>query len=181
MTHYHYTDPLDKYAESAWRRLELTPPADLTAVCKFLKIRIHKKQMDADVCGFYVVTPKGRRVIRINKLLDMVPARRRFTLAHEIGHHLMLPVDAAPGTVCELRQYNNPDTEEERRANRFAAAILMPHWIVRKWWEELSGNPDARVPIMASRFDVSLSAMRIRVNELKLENSRLQMKTFAMG
>ncbi|MEN6521340.1 MAG: hypothetical protein ABFD46_09365, partial [Armatimonadota bacterium] len=59
---------------------------------------------------------------------------------------------------------------EERRADRFAAALLMPHWLVREWWDELSSNPTGRVPVMASRFSVSLSAMRIRVKELGLRD-----------
>ncbi|MEN6370908.1 MAG: ImmA/IrrE family metallo-endopeptidase [Armatimonadota bacterium] len=166
----YYLDPLERYAESAWKRLELEPPVDLDAVRKFLRIRFYKKYMDPDIYGLYVVTQKGQRVIRVNSLLDLHPVRRRWTIAHEIGHHLMLPKNAQPGTVCELRRtYVSSRPIEEIRADRFAAALLMPHWLVREWWSELASNPTGRVPVMASRFGVSLSAMRIRVKELGLK------------
>ncbi|MEN6566013.1 MAG: ImmA/IrrE family metallo-endopeptidase, partial [Veillonellales bacterium] len=99
----YYLDPLERYAESAWRRLNLEPPVDLDVVRRFLKIRLSKKIMSSNIYGLYVVTPKGQRVIRVNSLMDIYPARKRWTIAHEIGHHLMLPKNAQPGTVCELR------------------------------------------------------------------------------
>ncbi|MEN6371427.1 MAG: ImmA/IrrE family metallo-endopeptidase [Armatimonadota bacterium] len=166
-------EPLERYAESAWKRLELEPPVDLDSVRRFLKIRLYKKALEPEICGMYIVTPNGRRLIHINTLLDLLPVRKRWTIAHEIGHHLMLPRNAAPGTYYDIDEDFNGElvqSRDECRANHFAAALLMPHWLVREWWGELASNPTGRVPIMADRFGVSLSAMRIRVKELGLQS-----------
>ncbi len=168
---YHYDDKLERYAASAWRRFNLKPPvtlSDIVSICKFLHIRIHEKAMAPDVFGLYVVTPKLRRVIRVNKSLDLRPTSKRFTIAHEIGHHLMLPSNPRPGTVCELRK-TMPINDEELRANRFAGALLMPHWLVQELWEEYSSNPYGRIAIIADRFGVARATAQIRVRDMGLE------------
>jgi Zn-dependent peptidase ImmA (M78 family) len=153
----------------AWKTLRLEPPADLILICKRLKIVLLKKLIANDILGVYVITPEHRHVVTVNK--GIKETRQRFTLAHEIGHHLMLAKDVKPGIVCKLREqytHNVILPEEERRANRFASSLLMPHWYVKEWYKELASNKDARVPVMADRFGVTLSAMSVRLRELGL-------------
>ncbi|MEN6370382.1 MAG: ImmA/IrrE family metallo-endopeptidase [Armatimonadota bacterium] len=167
------SDPLVRYAESAWKRLKLEPPVDLDSVRRFLKIRLSKKPLDPEICGMYIVTSKGRRMIQLNSLLDLSPTRKRWTIAHELGHHLMLPRDAAPGAFYDVKDNFTAElsgSTDEVRANRFAAELLMPHWLVNKWYDELYSNPTGRIIIMADRFGVSISAMMIRLRELRLQS-----------
>lgn len=102
------------------------------------------------------------------------PGRRRFTIAHEIGHLVLhaptskgvfydRPTDIreidgdSPGELPELRQ-------REREANVFARELLMPEPLVNEQAHATGFN----LPALASRFEVSVPAMRLRLRLLKL-------------
>ena len=87
--------------------------------------------------------------------------RRRFTIAHEIGHFVLHPGRLAPergGAVSEAWQ------EQEREADQFAAELLMPEDLVREAVVE-HGDDASR---LADRFDVSRQAMQTRLRRLGL-------------
>ena len=87
--------------------------------------------------------------------------RRRFTIAHEIGHFLLHPERA----VTERGGATNKTMAAcEREANQFAAELLMPEHLVRQ--AVLEEGPDAR--LLADRFDVSAQAMHLRLRRLGL-------------
>lgn len=103
------------------------------------------------------------------------PGRRRFTIAHEIGHLLLhVPVahevfydrpadireideDPSDGELPELRR-------REREANVFARELLMPEPLVTEQAHATGFNLSA----LANRFEVSVPAMRLRLRLLKL-------------
>ncbi len=103
------------------------------------------------------------------------PGRRRFTIAHEIGHLILhVPVvrevfydrpsdireideDPAGGELPELRR-------REREANAFARELLMPEPLVNEQAHATGFN----LPALANRFEVSVPAMRLRLRLLKL-------------
>ena len=85
--------------------------------------------------------------------------RRRFTIAHEIGHFVLHPGRLAPergGAVKEAWQL------QEREAYQFAAEILMPEDLVQAAVLEHGGD----VGRLADRFDVSRKAMQARLRWL---------------
>ncbi len=84
--------------------------------------------------------------------------RIRFTVAHEIGHWVLGRSGVVACHCEELR-----DRAEERRANRFAAALLMPREDAVACW--MSGKAFTS---MAARYEVSLEAMHWRLVELGL-------------
>ncbi len=87
-----------------------------------------------------------------------VAARRRFTLAHELGHWVCQHLEgkAAP-FYCRSKDVA-PDTDQalEREANVFAAELLMPEPAVRAVF---SGS----VEVTAEAFGVSEEAMHWRL------------------
>ena len=95
------------------------------------------------------------------------PGRRRFTIAHELGHwHLHRESDVhARGLFCRSEDVGGADQEMraaraiEAQANRFAAALLMPEALVRAEAERWKLN----VHVLAKRFGVSLPAMHLRL------------------
>lgn len=103
------------------------------------------------------------------------PGRRRFTIAHEIGH-LVLHVSGTrkafydgPGDIREIDE--KPVGEElpdlgrrEREANAFARELLMPEPLVSEQAHATGFN----LPALANRFEVSVPAMRLRLRLLKL-------------
>jgi Zn-dependent peptidase ImmA (M78 family) len=99
--------------------------------------------------------------------------RRRFTLAHELGHHLLrhtasFHVDFADagGTAGSAPGYN---WQHERAANDFAANLLMPAPWVRHA-AQVSGD----IGQLAKQFDVSRAAMGFRLASLGLREGPLE-------
>lgn len=169
MSRLHFEDEAELFAHKAWRTLKLEAPADLGRVCVRLKIEVHEREFVPEIDGFYLRLPGAPPVIAVNNSYTKPLARRRFTLAHEIGHHL-LGRYITPG-----QRYFVFDAAKARRSileracDRFASLLLMPEDLTRAFYQELSHNPTNRVAIMANRFGVSPQALRRRLRELGLE------------
>jgi Zn-dependent peptidase ImmA (M78 family) len=106
-------------------------------------------------------------VIWVNR--DQARTRQRFTLAHELGHHLLrhadtfhldLGGDLAPNATGGHPNY---DWRAERAANEFAASLLMPASMVRR-----AAATATDVAALASQFKVSPAAMGFRLTALNI-------------
>jgi Zn-dependent peptidase ImmA (M78 family) len=88
--------------------------------------------------------------------------RQRFTLAHELAHHVYK--DAAI-IDPESNVFGSPKSPRERRANTFAAEFLIPLQAVNAWMEARgASNVDLRLVVeLASFFRVSAKAALIRL------------------
>ncbi len=98
------------------------------------------------------------------------PPRRRFTIGHELGHHVMhrtgqqalfcrkVTVDPDESKPADTRP-PLPVTEEE--ANMFAAALLMPGELMRLHYRDCDGEFEE----MCRRFDSSAAAMGKRLHQ----------------
>jgi Zn-dependent peptidase ImmA (M78 family) len=89
--------------------------------------------------------------------------RRRFTLAHELGHWVCQHLEGKTAPIyCRVADIqpepSAADRSLEREANIFAAELLMPEPAVGEVWKELRD-----VSACAARFDVSPTAMHWRV------------------
>ena len=93
------------------------------------------------------------------------PGRRRFSLAHELGHHLT-------GDAYEPSpRLGTSDTE--RMFNAFAAYLLMPRSSVLSIWDEFSAwSPRLAAIAVAVRFSVSWTAACNQLRNLDLIDSR---------
>jgi hypothetical protein len=103
------------------------------------------------------------------------PGRRRFTIAHEIGH-LVLHVPVVKGAFydrpADIREIEDDAADKElpelrrreREANVFARELLMPERLVN----EQAHTTGFNVPALADRFEVTVPAMRLRLRLLKL-------------
>ncbi|MER3411291.1 MAG: hypothetical protein C4305_02485, partial [Thermoleophilia bacterium] len=89
--------------------------------------------------------------------------RRRFTVAHELGHWVcqVLAGRAAPVFCRPLDLSAATDRSQEREANVFAAELLMPE-------EAVVGCFAGNVAECAARFQVSEEAMHWRLFNLGL-------------
>lgn len=90
------------------------------------------------------------------------PPRRRFTIAHELGHWILhrtgqQALFCRHGSVAEVERPELPTAEVE--ANAFAAALLMPADLVREHHRTHSGDLEQLCLI----FDSSERAMRRRL------------------
>jgi Zn-dependent peptidase ImmA (M78 family) len=92
--------------------------------------------------------------------------RQRFSCAHEIGHYLKRVTGRKDDTWGYIDRRgpsaSGGTNADEIYANQFAAELLMPEERVRDLHQTLS--PAA----MAVEFDVSLGAMKFRLENLRL-------------
>ncbi len=90
--------------------------------------------------------------------------RKRFTIAHELGHYFLHLNNKDDALVVEYRTINNNGNDEkEKEANSFAAALLMDEVLVKSLWNDLKS-----VQAIADIFQVSYEAMGYRLNNLGL-------------
>lgn len=101
------------------------------------------------------------------------PRRRRFTIAHEIGHWVLhistgQLYGCRPADIVEQAPHGRTEPRDLKRieaeANRFAAELLMPETLVVASANALGSN----VAALADRFDVSVPAIRVRLKQFGL-------------
>jgi hypothetical protein len=108
-------------------RLNLAPPIDVEKLCSsFADLSFKKFPIDIDGLCLDLKIPGKRPKVWVSRTMPFV--RRRFTLAHEIGH-IIIPWHR--GTIID--DIEAPQSSEKGRywdmeaeANRFAAELLMP-------------------------------------------------------
>jgi Zn-dependent peptidase ImmA (M78 family) len=147
------------------------PPVDVESIAKALSVRVEGADLDPDVSGV-LVRAKGLAIIGVNA--DNAPNRRRFTIAHELGHFVLhrggTYIDKGIFARFRDSESGSGTSREEREANAFAAALLMPaDWVQT----EFSSRPfdladDCALQELSSLFGVSSQAMLYRLNNLRL-------------
>lgn len=150
-------------------------PLNVEQLATELGIDLQYGQFSQNISGVLKRKNKeGCPVIIINSADS--PVRQRFTIAHELGHYLLhsqklLHVDSNFETVY-FRDENSSRANkiEEIQANAFAAELLMPSKDLEDQFKKLSTqNLENIVIILAKRYQVSTTAMAIKVNKV-LEN-----------
>lgn len=153
------------------------PPVDVRAAAESLGFPVQGLgDLGEDVSGAFVSHPGGG-VIAVNRGHHLV--RRRFTIAHELGHGLLhkgrmpLFVDKSYAVAFRDRRSSTGEVRMEREANAFAAALLMPEGMVRAVADELAwthgldmGGGGGALRELAKRFKVSQEAMSYRLANL---------------
>ncbi len=143
-----------------------TPPVDVSAVARALKISVSYERLDNDVSGVLLLENATAKVA-INESHHR--NRQRFTLAHEIGHVLL---HAEGDRVFVDRRFfrnewsSSGELREEIEANAFAASLLMPRTFLEQCVEAEGGITDIDVFRLATRFEVSEQAMTLRLVKL---------------
>ncbi|GGF15867.1 ImmA/IrrE family metallo-endopeptidase [Youhaiella tibetensis] len=157
------------------RRAQTKVPVDLEGICREFGIRLHEAWLDTDISGELVSIPEtGSYQINVNA--SHSTARKRFTIAHELGHfflhrHLIgrgIDDDRVYRSTSAGRYHNTAiGPREETEANRFAASLLMPQSHIVQLQRDGVLTPEA----LAAKLLVSPAAMRIRLG-LPVDGSR---------
>jgi Zn-dependent peptidase ImmA (M78 family)/transcriptional regulator with XRE-family HTH domain len=143
-----YTSPED-IAESVRRVLtEVTGPiANLVHEAEQLGVLMVNRNLGAPRIDAIGTWPAGHRPLFL--LNSSAPAdRKRFTLAHELGHTVMHPA---------------PVPDQEAEADRFASELLMPAAEIRA---ELHNLSLARLVALKQRWRVSMAALVRRARDV---------------
>ena len=146
------------YALALYQHIDLTkPPVELPSILKAVDISVQAADLGGSALG-YSVQMNERPLIIVDRGLSL--ARKRFTIAHELGHCIMHP---GRGQLARTERTGRL----ERQADIFAATLLMPEPMVRSWWDRCRRRGfEEAVRQMAWDFQVSRRAMEIRLEEL---------------
>ena len=122
--------------------------------------------LEDDISGF--VDHNNKEVV-LNA--NETPERRRFTLAHELGHIILNANDNQIQhtdniTNNQLDIYASEPNEVE--ANYFAGCILMPKNVFIREFNSIKGDIDYKIQKLAYYFGVSKLAVNVRANVLNL-------------
>lgn len=122
-------NPEEKLAARVVEKHKISPPFDLVALIKHYAI-VEEIDIPWDIDGItlYLKVSGRRPKIIINE--KAARRRKRFTLAHELGH-VIIPWHV--GNIVDTTNFEGRDTEYnnyESQANKFAAELLMPtSWV----------------------------------------------------
>jgi Zn-dependent peptidase ImmA (M78 family) len=156
----------ERLAQRFAERRSLSVPIDVLALANSLAI-VSEKIFPIDIDGLCLDLKKPgiKPTVWVSK--NLRHERKRFTLAHEIGH-IVIPwhsgiildeIDVSPGRTTS--NY----FEWEGEANRFAAELLMPSLWADDICRRASHMRDA-MHVIAQRAEVSLQAAALRVLKL---------------
>lgn len=156
-------------------------PVKVERVASMLGVSVEEYNFgdnDSDTSGVYVKNG-SQVVIGVNSSNGKL--RRRFTIAHELGHYILghqrdgAFVDSPSKYFTILFRDKDSSTGEymqEREANAFAAALLMPRELVEKSISDyytpysFPAEDFNLVSVLCEKFEVSSQAMSFRLTNL---------------
>jgi hypothetical protein len=154
-------------------------PVDVEAIAT-KRAHVVQQEMPDEISGMLIPLQSevgGKRwVIAVNE--DHAPVRKRFTIAHELGHlilHGYTTPHADRTYRIRMRDHASSDGSviEEIEANQFAAELLMPRaYLIRRLDEEefeyvsSDGEGSRQLSTLARELGVSDQALSIRLSTL---------------
>lgn len=143
-------------------------PVRLNPVCRRLKIRVLSYGKNTEMIERANLSQAVRRTDGMTfyagetpiVLFDekVLPARAKFTVAHELGHIILGHVK--PGVVTLANREPHPgDAPEERAANQFAARLLAPACVL--WGLDIHTPEEIMELCHISRQAAQFRAMRM--------------------
>jgi len=160
----------------------LSAPVNVDKIANMLglKIKYYIDFSEHDIVGKIESNENGSVVIYINELQNSYEPRRRFTLAHEIGHYFHHFSESRMNFIDTKKSMSRSQSywdTIESEANAFAAQLLMPKSLILSEGEKiisnyLQNNNTKQIPSrifteqMASLFNVSTPAMKYRLKNL---------------
>ena len=146
-------------------------PVDVLAIASELGLTVMEAKFKNPALSGAITPKDDAFTVYLNR--EQAMTRRRFTLAHEIGHFILhLDQGKSTGTYTDdsrslslFRGQGLGVREQEIDANRFAAALLMPTSEVVQRLERFVGDVDTYA--LAQEFWVSQLAMEIRLQTVR--------------
>lgn len=150
-------------------RLHITGAPDLSQIAGTLRLSI--KEEDLEQCEAVLVRPKGipRGIIAVNRNIRS-EARKRFSIAHEIGHYV-LPGHDEGGAICnptDIEVWKDRSNSKEREADDFAAELIIPTAVVKARLAKTTPSLNV-IETIATECKASLSASAWKYCDLTSE------------
>lgn len=133
------------------------PPVNPMEIAQHLGVKISFVEFERklnNVSGFYDFEED---TIFVN--MEEYPLRQTFTIAHELGHRILHAEWAKSADYKVLMRGDaGTDDPKEAEANTFAANLLVPRFMLDKYWDELSATQ------LSQLFVVSVPVIKNRIS-----------------
>lgn len=140
-------------------------PVDVESIAQ--KLNIEKRNLEWNELSLSgkATLENGTRIVYVNPFDSIV--RQRFTLAHELAHHILNHVTDSEPSLRDGKHIFNGDLKslKERDANRLGAEILMPEYAIKY---AIDKEKIRSIANLAIKFNVSEKAMYFRLKGLNL-------------
>lgn len=159
--------------------VNIEAPIDIEKILEYLELEYNSKPNFRDMHTTGSITVDGSEpLIWANPFKNKFKERKRFTLAHELGHFMLHiapkgSVENFKPIIDETLSFNRDDNWDytEMEANNFAAQLLMPAPLIKeesKQLQKTSSNltKEEAVEALAEKFQVSSQAMEYRLKSL---------------
>ncbi|MDX1752011.1 MAG: ImmA/IrrE family metallo-endopeptidase [Salinimicrobium sediminis] len=155
-------------------------PINVEKIARMMGLEVIEDDLGENVSGVLFIRD-GKGIIGYNPEENINATRKRFTIAHELGHYVMhrLENDVFVDNKQFRVEFNRDkrsstgEVKHEREANAFAAALLMPKHLLQKEIEKMSFDlineiEEDIIEALANKFKVSKQAMTYRMLNLRL-------------
>lgn len=163
-----------KPAERLLLDLGVSEPSDIDveAIAHVQGLQILYRPLDG--CDALIMGSGDRGIITINS--SAAPQRKRFSIAHELGHwqfHRKRTTLCTAKDIERGSQNRNRILDDERVADRFGSELLMPTYLLKPAVGKIRYLDWALVQRIARAFDTSIPATAIRLVDANLVPSLL--------
>ena len=138
-----------------------TLPVDPQKIAKKMGITI--KAISHEGCSGKACKENGESAV-IEYDNTELPLRQRFTIAHELGHHVLNHTSNGHHFRDEISQFKaNVRSPTETQANKFAAELLAPEIAIKHY---VFKKNITSIETLARLFKISSVAMKYRLKNL---------------
>jgi len=142
------------------------PEGNLVDLAKALGVEVFESKFlkHDNIDGFLEYPKKSTENPKIYLNKDRPSERKKFTLAHELGHFVLHNSDKRKYRIDDLDySQRNKETKEETEANYFAATLLVPEKKLRS----ILGLSKGDIAFAAQYFGVSKPVIENRIKWLQ--------------
>jgi hypothetical protein len=148
-------------AERLLQELGITEPdeIDLEAIAFHVNADVRYRRLDG--CEARIIGTDNKAIITVNA--NSSPRRKRFSIAHELGHWHH---HRGKCLACKVEEYRPRDAlSPERLADGYAADLLMPYYLFRPLARQHGKLTFKAIAALAELFNASKVATAIRLVE----------------
>lgn len=145
------------------KNLGITEPyeIDLEAIAWTFGIRIRYRPLEG--CEALIAGYGDQGIIIVND--NSSPRRQRFSIAHELGHWEYHRGRWLECQADEARQMGDRQSLAEREADKYAADMLMPHYLFKPIIRNNNNLTFDLIKRLADLFNTSITSTAIRIIE----------------
>lgn len=151
-------------AETILIKLGIAEPKDIDLEAIAWTLGAAVKYRALDKCEAMIVGSRQRAIITVNN--KSIPTRRRFSIAHEIGHWFH---HRGQILFCGPRDIGNPLERKagpEKQADQFASDMILPTFMVKPLLAKIKRPTLKAVRDIANEFDASDTATLLKLIDL---------------